>query len=152
MNKTLFLTIVCSAVLVGCMTVQMPELSRSHPAHPEAEAASVSAWPSILQLREEPLVAPPLPIPTDGSGLAPLPEGHRGHSTAGIEVGSALYICPMHKEITSDSPDSCSKCGMDLVKDVGSALYVCPMHKEITSASADSCSKCGMDLVKKGGA
>ncbi len=119
MNKTLFLTIVCSAVLVGCMTVQMPELSRSHPAHPEAEAASVSAWPSILQLREEPLVAPPLPITSDVRGLARSPEGHRDHSTTGIDVGSTMYVCPMHKEITSESPDSCSECGMDLVKKGG---------------------------------
>ncbi len=27
-----------------------------------------------------------------------------------------IYICPMHKEITSDKPDRCSICGMNLVK------------------------------------
>ena len=119
MNKTLFLTIVCSAVLVGCMTVQMPELSRSHPAHPEAEAPSVSAWPSILQLREEPLIAPPLPLASDGRAPAPSLEGRHDHSITGIGVGSEMYVCPMHEEITSKSAASCSECGMDLVKKGG---------------------------------
>ena len=25
------------------------------------------------------------------------------------------YSCPMHPEVTSDKPGSCTKCGMDLV-------------------------------------
>ena len=116
MIKTLLLTIVCSASLGGCVTVQMPELSPSHPAHPEAEAVSVSARPSILQLRDEPVLAPPLPIPSDGGGVATSLEVHRDHSTAGMDAGGAMYVCPMHEEVTSDSPDSCSVCGMNLVK------------------------------------
>ena len=28
---------------------------------------------------------------------------------------SALYVCPMHPEITSEKPGKCSKCGMNLV-------------------------------------
>lgn len=28
---------------------------------------------------------------------------------------SQIYVCPMHPEVTSDKPGSCSKCGMDLV-------------------------------------
>ena len=119
MNKIALLTLVSSAILVGCVTVQMPDLPRSHPAHPEAEAASVSAWPSILQLRSEPIVAPPLPIRSEGRGVAPLLEGHRDHSATAIEVGSLMYVCPMHPKIKSDSPDSCSECGMDLVKKGG---------------------------------
>ena len=119
MNKTALLTIVCSVYLLGCVTVQMPDLSPSHPAHPEAEAASVSAWPSILRLPEEAVVAPPLPIRSEGRGVAPLLEGHRDHSATAIEVGSLMYVCPMHPKIKSDSPDSCSECGMDLVKKGG---------------------------------
>lgn len=119
MNKTPLSIIVCSFFLVGCVTVQMPELSPSHPAHPEAEAASVSAWPSILQLRDEPVVAPPLPIHSEGRSIAPGVEGHRDHSTTGIDVDSAMYVCPMHEEVRSDSPDSCPKCGMTLVKKGG---------------------------------
>ena len=119
MIRILLLTIVCTAVLVGCVSVQMPELTQSHPAHPESEASGNSTWPSILKLREEPLVAPPLPIPSEGRSPAPASKAHGDHSTAGMDVGAAMYVCPMHPEVTSDSPDSCSKCGMNLVKKGG---------------------------------
>jgi len=119
MTRNLLLTIFCTTVLIGCVTVQMPELSQSHPAHPEAEDVSVFERPSILQLREEPLVVPPLPIPSEGKGIVPPQDQHREHSTTGIDVASAMYVCPMHEEVKSDSPDSCSKCGMDLVKKGG---------------------------------
>ena len=26
------------------------------------------------------------------------------------------YVCPMHSEVVSEYPDTCSKCGMDLEK------------------------------------
>jgi hypothetical protein len=29
---------------------------------------------------------------------------------------AAVYVCPMHPEVTSKNPDTCSKCGMDLEK------------------------------------
>jgi hypothetical protein len=29
---------------------------------------------------------------------------------------TAMYACPMHKDITSDKPGKCSKCGMELEK------------------------------------
>ncbi len=29
---------------------------------------------------------------------------------------AALYVCPMHPEVTSVKADTCSKCGMDLEK------------------------------------
>ena len=80
MHKTPLLTILCSVFMVGCVTIQMPELSPSHPAHPEAESASISVWPSILRVRDEPVVAPPLPIHSDRGGVAPSVEGHRDHS------------------------------------------------------------------------
>ena len=28
---------------------------------------------------------------------------------------TAMYVCPMHSEITSNKPGKCSKCGMDMV-------------------------------------
>lgn len=30
------------------------------------------------------------------------------------DAGTAAYSCPMHPDITSDKPGTCSKCGMDL--------------------------------------
>lgn len=31
--------------------------------------------------------------------------------------GTGLYYCPMHPEITSEKPGTCTKCGMDLIKE-----------------------------------
>jgi hypothetical protein len=51
------------------------------------------------------------------------------------------YTCPMHPEITSDKPGTCSKCGMDLVQKA-SVQYTCPMHPEVISDSPGKCPKC----------
>lgn len=115
MTKTPLLVVLFAACFAGCVAVQMPELSRTHPAHPEAEAASVAPFPSVLQLPEEPVVAPGLPIPggAESGALGPRgPGDHSDHDTA-AEIGP--YVCPMHADVTSDSPGSCSKCGMALV-------------------------------------
>ncbi len=37
-------------------------------------------------------------------------------TTQETTTGEPLYQCPMHPEVTSDKPGSCSKCGMDLQK------------------------------------
>ncbi len=48
--------------------------------------------------------------------------GGDGHQHQGMEHGeetaqeSAVYACPMHPEVTSATPGTCSKCGMDLVE------------------------------------
>ncbi len=31
-------------------------------------------------------------------------------------ITSGDYVCPMHADVTSDKPGTCSKCGMELVK------------------------------------
>lgn len=36
--------------------------------------------------------------------------------TTKLAKGTGFYQCPMHPEVTSDKPGSCSKCGMDLEK------------------------------------
>ena len=49
--------------------------------------------------------------------------GSCGNKTEGEKTdqisSSGQYICPMHPEVFSDNPGSCSKCGMDLVKKIG---------------------------------
>ena len=77
----------------------------------------------------------------------------------------ADYTCPMHPEVTSDSPGSCPICGMDLVpRAAGGATesdgagqiahgdtgaYTCPMHPEIVRDEPGSCPICGMDLLPR---
>jgi TusA-related sulfurtransferase len=66
-------------------------------------------------------------------------------------VAVASYSCPMHPEVTSNTPGKCSKCGMDLTKPASDQvkMYSCPMHPEEKSDKPGKCSKCGMDLKEK---
>ena len=90
---------------------------------------------------------------------------HQSDAVTGAET-SASYVCPMHPEVTSDTPGSCPKCGMDLVPqaEAGEHVhhghhaepateptgpYTCPMHPDVASDTPGSCPKCGMDLVQQ---
>jgi len=43
------------------------------------------------------------------------PDTHPSDTTASEEAGPpALYVCPMHPEVTSDHEGRCPKCGMNL--------------------------------------
>ena len=75
-------------------------------------------------------------------------------------ISEAPYACPMHPWITSEHPDECEICGMDLeptrsesvASESGSVTegrWACPMHPEEQSDEFGECSICGMDLVEK---
>jgi len=52
----------------------------------------------------------------DGHGTpSPPADPHAGHDTAS-STEQAVYTCPMHPEVTSATPGTCPKCGMQLVK------------------------------------
>jgi FtsP/CotA-like multicopper oxidase with cupredoxin domain len=70
----------------------------------------------------------------------------------GDDVAPATsYACPMHPEVTSSEPGTCSKCGMQLLpvrsEEPAPTSYVCPMHPEVTSSDPGRCPECGMKLM-----
>lgn len=65
-----------------------------------------------------------------------------------------MYYCPMHKDVISDKPGKCPKCGgMNLIKkeekhvSSPTGYYTCPMDPEIVSKKVGKCPKCGMELM-----
>lgn len=75
--------------------------------------------------------------------------------TADSTTVKLKYSCPMHADVTSNKPGSCSKCGMPLAKSKKEQMkmevtksYVCPMHADVASDKPGKCSKCGMELQK----
>jgi hypothetical protein len=58
--------------------------------------------------------------PMHGAPSAPHTAGATGVTSAGREAPSpgptsAVYVCPMHPEVTSPAPNRCPQCGMNLV-------------------------------------
>ena len=52
-----------------------------------------------------------------GRSEAPAAEQHQhDHAEHAAEEPAAVYACPMHPEVTSNSPGTCPKCGMTLVE------------------------------------
>ncbi len=44
------------------------------------------------------------------------PESGHSHEPPGGGAGAGLYVCPMHPEVTSETPGTCPQCGMTLVE------------------------------------
>jgi rubrerythrin len=119
-------------VLVGCAGRYIdPAPSTDHPANPTAaEAAPLMRSRTLDLAAAEPITPAPAASGMDHTGhgtdaeqAAPHEHSadHEGHDhTAPATAPSdsaALYVCPMHPEVTADKPDQrCPKCGMKLVK------------------------------------
>ncbi len=62
-----------------------------------------------------------------------------------------VYVCPMHKDVSSKVAGKCTKCGMTLVATGAGEdqeFYACPMHPDVMSSKEGNCPKCQMALKK----
>lgn len=84
---------------------------------PSNPAASESPMRAMLALHGSPAATPPASM------------SHAEPSDAGTPA-QALYVCPMHRDVTSHEPGRCPKCGMKLV------LQAPPAPKESASREA----------------
>jgi len=65
------------------------------------------------------------------------------------QMEKAAYTCPMHADVKSDKPDSCSKCGMDLVKmDTTKKMQCCAGKKTDTTKKMQCCADKKMEATK----
>src|SRR5512132_637 len=84
---------------------------------------------------------------------------HHGDQATSIVAAEARqpgekYFCPMCKGVESDTPGSCSRCGMALernpaVLEPNKIIYTCPMHPQIQQDRPGICPICGMTLEPK---
>ena len=87
----------------GMGTYRQTDAGRGPGAHEGSEKETPGAEPH----QHDPATPPP-----------PGPEEEHSHEppSAAAHEEAAVYACPMHPEVTSDSPGRCPKCGMTLVK------------------------------------
>ena len=52
----------------------------------------------------------------DAAVQVPAAEAAKTGGESGVESHVGLYACPMQPEVTSETPGTCPKCGMALVK------------------------------------
>jgi FtsP/CotA-like multicopper oxidase with cupredoxin domain len=116
------------------------------------EQATPSLAEAFSELRTSPELAaererlmPLVDAPPDKT-LAFQAEMDMGEPDVG-EGEALLYVCPMHPEVTSETPDRCPACGMKLIAQAAPTGYACPMHPEVTSETPDHCPQCGMKLL-----
>jgi Cu+-exporting ATPase len=82
---------------------------------------------------------------------ATLPEERPEAPTPPSEASADGYTCPMHPEVRSPAPGSCTSCGMALepvipVPAAAKQEWTCPMHPEIVRDAPGACPICGMAL------
>ena len=82
-----------------------------HPANPAAATAPLPAASTVLTMSATAPAPATAPAAIDHSGHAE----HTGHAAPATKQAAALYVCPMHPEVTSNDPKArCHICGMFL--------------------------------------
>lgn len=87
------LLLVSAMSAAGCANGTLPRRDPHHPAHPAAREG----------YGEVELAAMVGDAKRDQAALG------------GSQTEASLYVCPMHPEVVSSTPGTCSKCGMKLV-------------------------------------
>ncbi|MBX3233561.1 MAG: hypothetical protein KIT84_11195 [Labilithrix sp.] len=107
MNHRFLIATLAAAALVACSPAPAPvSTSMSDPSNPNAPEGVAHAAPSTST------APPPASDPHAGH------HGHAGHTSgpATAADAGAVYVCPMHPEVTSTEPgQTCPKCNMKLV-------------------------------------
>ena len=87
------LLLVSAMSAASCANGALPRRNAQHPAHPAAREgyAGIELAAMVGDTKR------------DQAGLG---DSH---------VEASLYVCPMHPEVVSSTPGTCSKCGMKLV-------------------------------------
>jgi Cu+-exporting ATPase len=67
---------------------------------------------------------------------------------------SKKYFCPTCKDVESETPGNCSKCGSarsgsPTFHAAKKTIYTCPMHPQIEQDRPGNCPICGMTLEPK---
>jgi hypothetical protein len=95
-------------------STNVPQAARSVEAPSAAVASTMAPAATTTALRAT------TPAPHAGHGHAAAPTAPTSPASAptpaATTAAKATYSCPMHPEVQKDSPGSCPKCGMNLVK------------------------------------
>lgn len=113
MRYKLAFSLLASAFLGAC--VRAPSIDASHPASPEATAASLPALSRTLADEGRAPAAQPPAMKTEAPAHEHERETGGAAPAAPSQVKRALYTCPMHPQIVRDKPGECPICGMTLV-------------------------------------
>ena len=108
-------------IVPGCATQPRPApLAANHPANPDAPEAPLPATSQTLTAG----AATPQPSATpDDHDMSAM--HHHGMTmpataatTSPAATTAAAYVCPMHKQVTSNQPGTCPICHMKLVPNI----------------------------------
>lgn len=106
------------ALLIASCAQPPLEVGANHPANPDATAAPASPPSTTLVIAQESSPAAPGGR-ANRNAASPAPGGAHQHGSQAPTATQAMYMCPMHPDVTSTDPDAkCPKCGMKINKPV----------------------------------